>query len=139
VTTIDEVFLVSVLCGCLSAWKGSRTAWALLASAAVSSGLIWAGVPFDIKIWRTIDILVVACIATGPLGAKDLLILSLFIPIWSLYERPYAGDGINLIVAAQLVLTLPFARLWLRAKQATIASKDWGDFDLFRALARARA
>jgi hypothetical protein len=110
VTTTDVVFLLAVLCGCLSAWKGNHTAWALLASVALSSGFIWSGVPFNLALWLLIDLTVVIVIASGRYSITDIAIITLFIPVWSLYivDWRYAGDAINLIVAAQFLLTLPF-------------------------------
>ena len=110
---ISALVLFAVLCGCAGAWRGSRTSWALLASAAVSSALNALGVPFVPPVWMTIDLAVVAAVTFRPIKLSDPLVLALFLPAWLLYPsvaqgEPQAAAMVNLIVAIQFLLSAPW-------------------------------
>jgi hypothetical protein len=121
---VDALFAVAVLCGCIAAWAGNRTAWPLLASAAASSLLIWAGVPFNLALWLLIDVAVIAAITSRPMSVRDTLVVVLFVPVWALYgaDLPYAGKGISVIVALQLLLTFPVRRAWAKVRGKPLPS-----------------
>lgn len=106
---IEALLVFAVLCGCAGAWKGSRAAIALLASTALTSGFVWAGVPFNIVAWLLIDLVVIAAIVSRKPTVADMLILALFIPAWAFYVKPdaFANYATTLIVSAQLLLTFP--------------------------------
>lgn len=135
---IDALFLVAVLCGFAAAWCGDRTAWALLASAALTSALGWAEVPFMPWLWFGIDVAVIGAIAwRRQLTASDIAVVALFLPVWCLYaaDLPYAGAGVNLIVSVQLMLTFPYRRAWARAKRTKLPPDHRHDLDLPRVAA----
>jgi hypothetical protein len=110
---IDALLILAVLCGCAGAWFGNRTSMALLASAGLSSALIWLGVPFVMPMWVLMDLAVVAVIASRPLKYSDCPVMALFVAAWALYPSVAAGEVkaawlVDLIVAAQLLLSAPW-------------------------------
>jgi hypothetical protein len=131
---IDALYLLAIACGCLAAWKGDRTAWALLAGAALTSALVASGVPFIPRLWFGIDLAVIGGI--GCLSERrwrDWAVVLLFLPAWPLYltEPPYMGTATSLLVSAQLLLTVPYAALWRRMKRTRGQDPgQWTEFDL---------
>ena len=112
-TPIDAIVLLGILCGCAGAWRGNRTAIALLASAALSSLFIWRQVPFVMPVWVMIDLAVVAAILAAPVKYSDCLVVALFIAAWALYPSvatgdPKAADLVDLVVAMQFILSAPW-------------------------------
>ena len=106
----------------------------LLGSATVTSLMAWAGVPFAWWLWTAIDVAVIgAILCFGHLLARDIVIVALFIPIWCLYATnlPYAGQGVNLMVAFQLLLTTPFKAIHRTYRERAQHHPDhWNEFDL---------
>lgn len=110
---LNALLLLAVLCGCAGAWRGNRTSMALLASAGLSSAFIWLGVPFVGPVWMMMDLAVAAVVLARPVKCSDLLAMALFLPAWALYPSVAAGDPeasgmVNLIVAAQFLLSAPW-------------------------------
>jgi len=106
---LDAVFLVALVCGCVAALKGNRTAWALLASTAFTATITVAGVPFNPFVWALIDLAVVVAILHPRMTVCDVGVAVLFIPVWCLYmERPtWISPAVTLIVSLQFLLTFP--------------------------------
>ena len=131
---VSAIYLLALLCACAAAWKGERTAWALVGSAILTSVLGLASVPFNPFLWAAIDMAVIAAIFLLKKGISvaDIFVIALFLPIFALYAAnlPYAGAGVNLLVAVQMILTLPFARMWRRAKNTPLPPMRQDDFDL---------
>jgi hypothetical protein len=144
---IDALLVFAVLCACLGAFKdapGGRiavnvTALALLASTALTSLLMWQGVPFNVGLWLLNDIAVMAvmaanAIARGRMVAPDWCIMALFPLAWFFYARsndPVAPDATTLIVSAQLLLTFPAGNVWKRINQKREQQPDiFDEFDL---------
>lgn len=110
---VDALFLLSLLCGLFGAGRGSRVAWALLASTALSSALILAGAPFDLATWIMIDVAVIVAAEYGRTPtASERGALALFPVAWVLYHLQPAwwNDALTLIVAAQFLLVTPWGR-----------------------------
>jgi hypothetical protein len=132
---ISAIYLLAIVCALLGAWKGDRTAWALLAGTALTSALTASGVPFMPRLWFGIDLAVIAGIALLSKGrpVRDVAVIVLFVPAWPLYvsDAPYSGEATALLVSLQLLLTVPFAALWRRIKRTRGQSLDqWTEFDL---------
>ncbi len=129
---MDAVFLAALFCGCVAALRGNRTAWALLASVAFTSGITLAGVPFHPVLWMMIDLMVILAILHPKMTLCDLAVIALFIPAWALYALmpPWAPDVVTLIVVAQFLMTFPVPILWGRCSQPVF--RDGGPPDVLR-------
>jgi hypothetical protein len=132
---ISALYLLAIVCALLGAWKGDRTAWALLAGTALTSALTASGVPFMPRLWFGIDLAVIAGIVLLSKGrrARDVAVIVLFFPAWPLYvsDAPYSGDATGLLVSLQLLLTVPFAALWRRMRRTRGQNPgQWTEFDL---------
>lgn len=116
------MFLAALLGAFVGAWRGQRTAWALIGGSAASAA-ISCFVPFDPAIWMLIDIAVIAVISTGEFGFADLLIAVLFVPSGALYfsNSQWAIDITAAIVTLQLMLTVPWP--WLRDMLRNLARR----------------
>lgn len=116
------LLILAVLCACFGAWKGKRSAIALLASTALTCLFVWAEVPFNIGLWLLIDVAVIATVASRPLGVAEVAILALFIPAWVLYAEPdaFANEATTLIVSAQLLLASPWRWAWRKVRRLPI-------------------
>jgi hypothetical protein len=133
---MDAVFLVALLCGIAAAFKGNRTAWALLAGAAFTAGITLAQVPFHPVLWGMIDLAValVILLLNVKMTARDWAVIALFVPAWCLYAlRPaWISDASTAIVALQFFLTFPnqFVR-WVgnRAKGTLRYRQEWTNLD----------
>lgn len=112
-TTISILFLASLACGCFAAAWGSRAAWALIGSTALSSTLILVSAPFDMSLWLLIDVAVIGAIEAGKPKPSDHAIIGTFPFAWVLYhiQPTWWGDAITMIVALQFLLTVPWDRL----------------------------
>lgn len=110
---IDALYLLAVLCGCIAALRGSRTAAILLLSAASVALLPLIGVGYDPLLWLTIDWAVIILIMRPNHIFMDDLIVVLFIPIWFfyLYGGELAQPVVSLIVTLQFLLTFPLPQL----------------------------
>lgn len=119
---IEALFVVAVFCACLGAFRRGEdgcvafnvTALALLASAALTSILLWLEVPFDAGFWLAIDIAVIGAIAANAIWRRrlpvaDWAVIALFTPSWYFYAfpGPLGPDVSTLAVSAQLLLTVP--------------------------------
>lgn len=107
---IDALFLLSVICGCVAALRGNRTAAALLIATAVGSLMTLSGIDFNAYVWITIDLGVI-CVALGPkMNYADMAVAVLFVPIWSLYtvDGWAAYYAVSLLTSAQFIVTFPF-------------------------------
>jgi hypothetical protein len=127
---ISCLYLLAIVCALLGAWKGDRTAWALLAGTALTSALTASGVPFVPRLW--FGIAGIAMLSKGR-RARDVAVVLLFPPAWPFYvsEAPYSGDATALLVSVQLLLTAPYAALWRRTKRTRGQNPDqWTEFDL---------
>lgn len=105
---------MTLLAGLLAAWRGSMAAWALIASAGLTSALSLLGVPFDMGLWMLIDAAVIAAVERfGRVREGERAIFALFLPAWVLYHLQPAGwrDAVAVIVAMQFLLTVPWDRL----------------------------
>lgn len=134
---IDALLIIGVLCGCAGAWRGNRTSFALLASAALSSGLIWLGVPFVMPIWVLIDLAVLAAIMARPMKYSDCPVAALFIAAWALYPSVDAGDAgaaalVEAVVAVQFMLSAPWRWALHRLNLRRADLKVEGDFLMVR-------
>lgn len=111
---IDTLFLMALLCGCIAAMRGNRTAWALLGSAIFTSVITLAGVPFNSFLWMLIDLAVVMLIMHARMSVCDTIILMLFIPAWCLYvvDGWFVYYAVSLIVTLQFLLTWPIPAVW---------------------------
>lgn len=107
-----------MLCGCVAAVMGNRTALPLLASAALCAFLSWMQVPFNPWFWTAIDLMAIVAIVAlrwVEMNRSDTAIVALFLPAWALYQVDNVmlqGWGTFTIVVAQFMLTVPFARIW---------------------------
>lgn len=118
--------------GCVSAWEGNRTAWALLASLALCLGLSAAGAQFVPLVWVAIDLAVIGFIASSGLSAADCIIIALFIPAWAGYALPQDERFVvgTLAVSAQLLMTFPIVIVWKRVREFNRQFNPWDHFDL---------
>ena len=137
---IDLALYVAVACALLGAWTGNRTAWVLLAYVGLTSALLALDVPFNVFAWATIDLATIAAIiglAGLRVPPREGVIIALFALAWALYPVPdaWAIYATDLIVSAQLALTLPARKLWERAKRTPLPPREPDDFDLFKARA----
>lgn len=156
--TLEQFATAMVAIGALSAvmgcWRGNPTAMALLASAIVSSlycELVEAGmVGYFPPVLIALDILVVAWIIVGWANAvatrrygrkRDLVVIALFVPTWPLYfdNRAWTDEAIDLLVAAQMLLSFPARTLWasFRARLASLMRDDTGTMEMVWQGARA--
>lgn len=121
------------------------SAAALLLSATTTEAMNAAGVGYTPARWFAIDCLVIAAIV-GPclyasgasscwrnLGMRQRFILCLFGFIWAGYQFPYVAsyDIGTYAMAAQLLLTLPWATIGERAQSAVRSAKP-DDTETFR-------
>jgi hypothetical protein len=130
---IDALLILAVLCGCAGAWFGNRTSMALLASAGLSSALIWLGVRFVEPMWMLIDCAVAGVILCKPIKYSDCPVVALFIAAWALYPSVAAGDEqasllVDLIVAAQLILSAPWRWALRKLNLTRVGPVPGGDF-----------
>lgn len=122
-------------CAIWSALTGNRTAWLLLASAALCLGLDAAEVEFHFVWWLLIDAAVALLIIRPTMTKADCVILALFIPAWAFYlvPDPHRYTGAMLVAIAQLLLTFPMGkainRLLARWKANFRHRKEWTDLE----------
>lgn len=120
---------LATIAAVFSVQRGDRAAIVLMASTLFSTMLIEAGVPFRLEIWLAIDLCAIMWIVIGwiearPFGARsrlrERLIIGLFAPIWMLYffDLAWRAAAIDLMIAAQMLLTQPHPALWAKAKGA---------------------
>lgn len=152
--SLDQFAAGMVALGALSAvcgvWKGNATAMALLASAIVSSfycELVERGVlPYEPALLLFLDVLVVVWIVAGWADRvarraygrrRDLVIIGLFPAVWPLYfiDGAWTSDAIDLLVAAQMLLSFPVRTLLaqVQAKLAGLRDDEGGTLLLARA------
>lgn len=120
---MQAVLFFAMLCGCVSAAMGNRTAIPLLASAIFCSWLSWMQAPFNPWFWMGIDLMAAVTIVAlrwMDLNRYDSIVLALFLPAWTFYQ---VGDaslrnwGSFTIVVAQFMLTVPFLRIGAALKR----------------------
>lgn len=134
---IEAAYWLAVLCGVVGAFTGSRSAWALLASAALCWALDATGADFETGLWLAIDLAVIAAILIWRNRASDWIVLALFLPIWALYladeyTRYYA---VTFLIMAQFIITLPWRSIGQRAVRCFPRRHSIDDiFDLKRGL-----
>jgi hypothetical protein len=132
--TIDALYVAAVLCGIASAWCGNRTAYALLASAAVTSALIGLEAPFSLRLWLLIDVAVIVAIFRlkhWEIAPSDWLVIALFAPAWTFYFLPdVIADGTTLVASLQFLMVAPFARAWAAVRHRSRHAAKWDEFDL---------
>jgi hypothetical protein len=126
---------IAVLAAVAGACKHNLTSYALLGSFGLSTALCWAGIPFNTALWIFIDSVVIACVLSSHAKRRDWLILALFPPAWAIYflQPEWAPAAIDVIVAAQMLLTFPARRLgfplWLRARSTPFPRDPFRDID----------
>lgn len=130
---IGALLIFAVLCGCAGAWRGNRTSWALLGSAALSCAFIRLGVPFVWPVWMTIDLAVVGMVACRPMKVSDCLVLALFVGVWPLYPSVERGDLqasnlVNLIVSLQFLLSAPWRWVLHKCRIRRVDLEAEGEF-----------
>jgi hypothetical protein len=112
----NALFIFALLCALAGAWRGNRTAWALVTGSAVAAGFVWADFPFNPAIWFLIDIAIIAAISATAraFSLRDTFVVLLFLPSWALYftDELWAVRVTDIIVSAQLLLTGPWE--WVR-------------------------
>ncbi len=115
---LDAAFLFGVLCASLAASYGDRAAWALLMSAAIGVSFSAFGMPFVLEAWIMLDLAVVLVIIWAGIRWRDMAILALFLPLWGtyLFDTYEAYSASVIITAAQMALSLPASRLWMRLR-----------------------
>lgn len=96
--------------------RPSVAVYALAGSAAFTSALSRLGVAFDMNLWMLIDIAVIATIEAGAVKAKERAVCFLMVPCWVFYQLhengvTWALPAVNLIVASQFLLIVPWDRL----------------------------
>lgn len=127
---IEVVYWLAVLCGIVGALTGSRAAWALLSSVALSYALQATGASFEVGLWIAIDLCVAAWVLALRKGWSDWFIAGLFLPIWALYFAPdwMAYYGVSLLMSAQFLFTLPWKRILARAQRSAPDRMEMDDF-----------
>ncbi len=121
----------------------NRTPWALLAGVVLCKALDHYGVEFNFLFWWLIDVLVISIIvpidagfnirrAVRHMSRADMSIVLLFPVAWLVYltPDPWRFYGSTAVVIAQLLLTFPFARFYVRAKENFKNRDDWTNLDL---------
>ncbi len=111
---MNVLLIASLLAAMWAETQGRRAARPLIASAALVSALSLAGVPFDFRLWLSIDVAVICAIELcGPVGKSERAIMALFPVAWVFYQvqPPWWNDAVTLIVSAQFLLTVPWDRL----------------------------
>ena len=131
-TTADGLLISAAACACFGIAAGNRTPIVLLLSLGLCLLLDYAGAEFNLAVWVLIDVVVAALIIRRGMNWSDVAIVALFPAAWVFYFMPSSRfDGANAVVCAQLVLTFPFAIIWLLlAKAAGAVDDDMEDFDL---------
>lgn len=134
------ILTLAVIAAMIGAVMGNRAAWPLLAGVAVSAALRITETPFSLGAWWIMDLMMILGIvvlwwiniAQGrpPVKWRELAIIALFAPVWVLYlwQPPWWTPAAELLMAAQLGITLPFRRVWdaYRRRRASRASDDPG-------------
>lgn len=134
----------ALLLGCVAAVTGAFgrnvTAVALLASTAFSEILCHLQIQFHLVLWLSIDFgviftILLTAIHHQSVRGRDLAILLCFGPVFLLYfvQPVWWVDAIKLIVAGQMFLTFPAARIWAAATEWIARLK--GDDQLRMAMA----
>lgn len=110
---IDLLFLAALLCGCVGAFTGNRTAMALLAGTALTSIATALSLPFHPLAWMAVDFAVIIAILRRGWTDCDGIVISLYVALWPLYfvEGQRAADASALVSAAQFLMTWPLAAL----------------------------
>lgn len=134
---LDALLALGAICAMFGARYGRRASYVLLISAAIGLALRKLEVPFDIWLWGAVDVAAIAAIC-WPTKARrkpwrqDWAVLVFFAPLFATYFVPsQAGSNVSVIlVALQMVLTLPGDRLAQRWKGTVIHHHSWSDFDL---------
>lgn len=108
--------VLSAIAGCLTR---NWTAGALLASFAFSMALCRSGVPFNFVLWVVIDLVVILFVIRKDMSRRDLTIIALFAPAWTLYlfQPLMWSQAVAALVAAQMLLTFPDRKAAALAKQ----------------------
>jgi len=108
---VDEWLLWLVaLAACVPAYKGDRTARALLASLVYSEALCLSGLPFNPLFWGMADLLVLAAIERPYMTRRDEIIAALFIPAWFSYcldPQQLYRVGMTVVIAQFLLVLIP--------------------------------
>jgi hypothetical protein len=128
----QAVFAFAVLCAGVGALCGSRTATALLVSTAFTTGLSVAGAPFLPLAWIAADLLAIAAILRWGNARTDRFVLALYPASWLFDfidgDTAYACSVV--VCSAQLILTLPFARILQRTRSLHLHGNLFDHFDL---------
>ncbi len=126
------LFALAVAVGILSALAGSRTALALLVGTGLQLLLAVVDVPFFAPLWMLIDLAVAAAIVRMGMTRSGALVIALFIPAWVFYfiDGDLGYDGSVTVCSAQMLLTVPLARIWRRAKATRLPPDPFDLFDL---------
>lgn len=130
-TPTNVLFVVALAGAMLGAARGNGTAWAMIVGSGLTAFLTWREVPFDAATWILVDLAVIASIVAiaamhRGFTVTDVLVVALFPPSWWLYpnEAQWAATAIDVIVSAQLLLTVPWAWLRLRWRATGSHPKD---------------
>lgn len=110
---IDALTVFALIGGLWAADRGVWSAWPLIASAALSSALILARVPFDIGLWVLIDAAAIVAIEAGPVRTQERIVIASFVPVFVLYQTQpeWWPQAVCLIVALQFLVITPWDRL----------------------------
>jgi signal transduction histidine kinase len=110
---------IAVLAALAGAYRHNLTSYALLGSFTFSTGLCWAEVPFNLILWLVVDLVVILFMMRPEMNRRDLVILALFAPIWTLYlaQPTWAPPAVDCLIAAQMLLTFPVRRAHAAVKR----------------------
>lgn len=133
---MQALLWLAIACGIAGAFSGNRTAWPLLASVGLCKVMERYEVPYDWRLWVSIDLAVIALIFAlawkRGLTRADWVVLALFAPAFVAYALP--PDPRYFITMAtvicQLMLTFPAANAWGRLKRIREHPDRWNEFDL---------
>lgn len=132
---LGAAYWLAVIGALAGAVMGNRTAWPLLAGAAVSFLLDYYGASFDLALWLLIDFLTMCGIVMladygdqwPRLTWRDKAVLSLFPLAWPFYVAadPLRCNGSTAVVIVQLAICFPIRRAWRRTRAVNRHFDPW--------------
>jgi hypothetical protein len=128
---------IGALCAMLGAMHKRRASYVLLVSAAIGLFLRWTGMDFSLWLWAGVDFAAIAAIC-WPTAARpkpwrrDWIVLAYYVPLFATYFVPsQAGSDMSaVLVALQMMMTLPVKQLAERWRHTAVNHHTWSDFDL---------
>lgn len=143
------LLVVAVAAALFGAVRGNHAAWPLLVSVTVGVVLRLGHIPFNLLGWWLMDVLVIlgiaflwwVTLAPGKPVSKwrELTIIAMFGLIWPLYlwQPSWWCPAVELIVAAQLLITSPTSAEWSRIiarwKGNFLYRSQWTELDMRKA------